>query len=95
MFDLKCKRMNCKFNKNCNCEANKIDVASSTRCTTYVDSGLKKVQNDKIEQKPTRKNTSVKCEANCIFNDKCVCKANSISVMTNDFQPECCTFVPK
>lgn len=94
MFDLKCKRMDCKYNKNCNCEAKKIDVASSTKCETYVDTGYK-AKTDKIQQVPTRKNTAVECKANCIFNDNCVCKANSISVMTNDFQPECCTFMPK
>ena len=95
MFDLKCKRMNCKYNKKCNCVAGKIDVAPSTACTTYVDSGYKRVKGDEIEQAPTRKNTSVKCQADCLFNDNCTCKANGISVMTNDFKPECCTFMPK
>ena len=95
MFDLKCKRQNCKFNKDCNCSAAKVDVAKSTACLTYEDTGLKKHQTDQIKQPPKRKNTSVKCEAKCIFNDNSTCKANGISVMTNDFNPECCTFMPK
>ena len=95
MFDLKCKRMNCKYNENCNCKAGKIDVSSSTACTTYIDTGVKKNQSDEIVQAPTRKNTNVSCHAPCLFNDQCNCKANGISVMTNDFRPECCTYMPK
>ena len=95
MFDLKCQRLNCKFNKDCNCQAKNVQVASSTTCQTYEDCGYKKGKKDEIKQTPTRKNTCVACEAKCLFNDKTTCKANSISVMTNDFAPKCCTFMPK
>ena len=95
MFDLKCKRMNCKFNKDCNCVAHKIEVAPSTTCLTYEDCGARKKQDDKISQSPSRKNTNVSCKADCLFNDNCTCKANGISVMTSGFKPECCTFMPK
>ena len=94
MFDLKCKRMNCKFNEDCNCTAKNVDVDKATDCTTYQDVGYKK-EKDEIKQPPYRKNTSVSCKARCIFNDHTVCKANGISVMTDDFKPKCCTFLPK
>lgn len=95
MFDLKCKRKNCLYNKYCNCTAHRIEVAKSTKCTTYEDCGYEKQEHDEIPQPPSRKNTNVGCQANCIFNDNHVCKANGISVITNDFSPECCTFMPK
>ena len=95
MFDLKCKRQDCVYNKNCNCDAKNVDVARSTECKTYEPSKTKKKQKDEIKQTPTRKNTAVDCEAKCIFNDKCICKANGITVMTNDQKPECASFMPR
>lgn len=95
MFDLKCKRQSCKYNKNCNCTAHRIEVDKQTACTTYKDCGVKKTEKDEIKQSPTRKNITVKCNANCLFNESCDCKANGISVLTNDKQPECSTFMPK
>jgi len=95
MFDLKCKRQSCKYNENCNCTANRIEVDKQTACTTYEDCGKKKTEKDEIKQSPTRKNIKVKCDAKCLFNDCCTCKANGISVITNDNEPECSTFMPK
>jgi len=95
MFDLKCKRQGCKFNENCNCKANNISVGRGTECQTYEDCGYEKNQPDKIRQSPTRKDVDVGCKANCLFNDHQKCIANGISVMTNDRQPQCCTFMPK
>ncbi len=95
MFDLKCKRQGCVYNENCNCTAKDVMVGSTTECKTYVDSGKTKNQKDKIAQTPTRKNVHVSCDAKCLFNKECKCKANGISVMTNDNKPECCTFMPK
>lgn len=95
MFDLKCKRQGCKFNEDCNCIAKNIIVSSGTECKTYIDCGKNKKEKDEIHQTATRKNINVECEAKCLFNDHHICKANGISVMTNDNRPECCTFMPK
>ena len=46
MFDLKCKRQGCKFNKSCNCTAHGINVGRETECKTYEDCGVKKKEND-------------------------------------------------
>lgn len=100
MFDLKCKRMGCKFNKNCNCTAKNVDVTKDTICKTYIPSPKdEKNVTEKIGQPPIRKNISVECKANCIFNDKCICTANGITVQTvnagtNSGTPKCCTFQP-
>lgn len=95
MFDLKCKRQGCIYNEDCNCTAPNVEVGKGTECLTYQDCGHSKEEKDKIAQTPSRKNTQVNCKAKCLFNDNCYCKANGISVMTNDKQPECCTFMPK
>lgn len=95
MFDLKCKRDGCKYNKDCNCTAKEIHVNKDTQCQTYEDCGYDKKEKDEIKQKATRKNICVGCDAKCLFNKENFCKANGISVMTNDNHPECCTFLPK
>ena len=35
MYDLKCKRKGCKYNKNCNCTAKNVEVKKDTSCKTY------------------------------------------------------------
>lgn len=98
MYDLKCKRVGCVYNENCNCTANNVKVGKMTECETYKPSKKeinKESKEDKIVQPPTRKNIRVACDACCLFNDNCCCKANGISVMTNNQEPECCTFMPK
>ena len=95
MFDLKCKREGCKFNQNCNCTASNVQVGKGTDCQTYQDCGYDKKEKDQIKQTATRKNTCVACEAKCLFNEQHFCKANGISIITNDERPECCTFLPK
>ncbi len=95
MFDLKCKRMDCKFNEKCNCNSKKIEVNPKTTCKTYEDCGERKEMPDEIDQVPSRKNTVVRCKAKCLFNDNTVCKANGISVLTNNQSPQCSTFMPK
>ncbi|MBQ7467067.1 MAG: DUF1540 domain-containing protein [Clostridia bacterium] len=95
MFDLKCKRQDCKFNHNCDCTAKNVKVGKDTDCETYVPTKSNAKEEDKILQPAMRKNICVACDANCLFNKKHICKANSISVMTNDGSPECCTFMPE
>lgn len=95
MFDLKCKRVGCLYNENCNCTAPNVKVGKMTECETYKPAQKEQKSEDKIAQSPSRKNIKVACDAKCLFNDHCQCKANGISVMTNNQEPECCTFMPK
>lgn len=97
MFDLKCKRQGCEYNKNCNCTAKKIDVSKNTTCETYVASPKNEPQEEKIGQPPIRKDIKVACHAECIFNKGDNCTANGITVQTceNKSGPNCCTFQPQ
>ncbi len=98
MFDLKCKRKGCEYNKNSNCTAKKVDVTKDTYCKTYKPSNEAEVgEVEKVGQPPIRKNIEVDCKADCIFNRKCVCTANGITVKTcsDETCPICCTFQPE
>ncbi len=98
MFDLKCKRKGCVYNKNSNCTAKQVEVKKDTGCKTYMPSNEAEVgEVEKIGQPPIRKDIHVDCEANCIFNDNCTCTANGITVRTcdNTACPDCCTYMPK
>lgn len=97
MYDLKCKREGCEFNKNCRCSAKHITISSAAECTSYSPSeNYHKQEKSKIPQKAVRVNTIADCNANgCLFNQGGVCIANGITVATVDSKPECLTIKPK
>lgn len=97
MFDLKCKRQSCHYNKNCNCTAKKIDVSHSTTCKTYEPDDEKPELEERISQPPIRKDIKVGCDADCLFNTNNKCTANGITVQTCETKsgPTCCTFQPQ
>lgn len=94
MYDLKCKREGCEFNKNCCCSAKEITIGKNAECKSYKASeDYHKKEKSKLKQKALRNNTYVNCNASgCIFNSDLTCIANGISVATlvNNC-PECCT----
>ncbi len=98
MFDVKCKRSNCRFNKNLNCYAKEIKVKSDTECKTFEPSNEAEVgEIEKVGQPPIRKDIEVACDAKCLFNTAHTCSANGITVQTEKSSscPNCCTFLPK
>ena len=101
MFDLKCKRKGCSYNKNCNCTAKSIDIKEDTGCNTYFPSNEKEIgeveNTAKVTQPPVRKDIEVSCSADCLFNHNEICSANGITVQTcnNVACPNCCTYQPK
>lgn len=98
MFDLKCKREGCSFNKNCCCSAKEISVSKTAECKSYTPSeDYHKQEHSKLKQKAIRANTTVDCYATgCIFNSDCKCIANGITVATLTHNcPECCTIKVK
>ncbi len=98
MFDIKCKRQGCVFNKNCNCTSKNVEVDKKAECKTYEPSENQDVQMDeKIGQPPIRKDIAVACHASCLFNKNEECIANGIYVQTCDNKacPNCCTYMPE
>ena len=98
MYDLKCKRQDCQHNKNCNCVIKYVEIKEDTSCDSFEKSNEAEVgEIEKIDQPAIRKNITVECQADCIFNKNSICEANGITVQTenNEFCPNCCTFMPK
>ena len=98
MFDLKCKKVNCVYNKSANCNAKHIKVTKETECDTFKASKEAEIGvYSEIKQVPIRKNIEVVCDAKCIFNDESKCTANGITVQpcTSKHCPNCCTFQPE
>jgi len=98
MFDVKCKREGCRFNKNLNCTAKELKVKKDTGCKTYEPSNEAEVgEIEKVGQPPIRQDISVTCDAKCLFNSSHECAANGITVQTCDDVtcPNCCTFISK
>ena len=97
MFDIKCKKIDCEFNKDCNCDAKNLEVSKSTECKTFKPNTPGEISHEsKIGQPAFRKNIIVECKANCLFNKQSQCIANGICVQTckNKDYPNCLTFKP-
>ena len=97
MYDLKCKRQDCEYNKNWNCSLKKLEIKQDTSCDRYRKTEKDIENEEKINQPAIRKNIKVECGANCLFNKDSNCEANGITVQTNNniSCPNCCTFMPK
>ena len=96
MFDLKCKKTDCEYNKNYNCGAKEVEIEKDTECETYKKSDIKETE-EKIDQPAVRKNIEVGCSADCIFNRQFECAANGITVepCLSANCPNCATFMPR
>lgn len=102
-MDLKCKRVDCVYNKNYACIANGILVKTDLECKTF-----KKNKNMPKEQKsdvskdmfseipeihPYRhsRKIDIDCKAKCLFNDNGDCRANGITVCNTKTTAICVT----
>lgn len=102
-MDLKCKKMNCKFNKECACMSKGIKIMKSCECGTYEpcdkleESQRQDISKDMFEVAPDihpfrhNKSMSIECSAECLFNKDGLCKSNGISVMNGKNSGVCIT----
>jgi len=103
IMDLKCKKMNCKFNNGCACMSKKIHVARNCECATFQKEDKldnkqhQDISRDMFEVAPEihpfrhNKSMSIECSAECLFNKDGVCKSNGISVMNGKYSGVCIT----
>ena len=95
MYDLKCKRQDCEYNKNWNCTVKNLEIQDDTSCNTYVKSNEAEIgEIERIDQPAILKNINVDCKANCLFNNKGKCVSNGISISNKD-TATCITNIPK
>ena len=104
-MDLKCKKMNCKYNDACACMSRAIKVNRICECATFEKSeDLDKEQHQDIsrdmfevapEIHPFRHNRdiSIECSAECLFNKEGFCRSNGISVMNGRKSGVCITSI--
>ena len=105
-MDLKCKKLNCKYNNCFACMSNKINVTKNCECASFERAEtLNEKQKQDVgatmfeaapEMHPYRHNKEVdiQCDANCLFNKDSRCNANGICVC-EEKSPICATFIEK
>ena len=96
MVGLRCKRFDCKYNKNFNCEARNIMVTEHACCKTFEkDKHKTEAPQNLVPQKMLQRNTDISCESACIFNEEGKCIANGITIIEKAKAPHCVSFMPK
>lgn len=102
-MDLKCKKMNCKYNDGCACMSKSIKVTRGCECATF-EKELKQeakqhqdISRDMFEVAPElhpfrhNKEIDIECSAECLFNKNGKCHSNGISVMNGKNAGVCIT----
>lgn len=98
MVDLKCKLINCAFNKNSNCTAKEISVAPNADCKSYTPQNVTATEKDQLPMPLVRSNIDVNCRAECLFRKQGKCIANGITVCDETGSKNaasCSTFMPR
>lgn len=105
-MDIRCKKCDCKHNRGCCCQANKIKIGRGVDCETYVKDeerakNLKQQAGQSmfevsasLEKQALNKNTKIICNAKCLFNNNGICYANGVTVLEDDYSkniPYCAT----
>ncbi len=103
-MDLKCKKLNCKYNNKYACVAKGIDVTKTIKCATYdktddlppeqLQDISKTMFTDVPDIHPYRHSKKIKinCDAKCLFNQGGICVANGITVGNEKTCAKCYTY---
>ncbi len=101
-MDIRCRKLNCKFNDHFTCRAKSLSVTKTAICKTYVYGSEKKeidTTKNLFEKTPyfapmrDSKAVEIKCNAKCIMNHEGVCVANGITMNDYKLKPCCLTFL--
>ena len=106
-MDLKCKKLDCKFNCKFACMQKEIMVSSASDCKTFEKA--EKLEPDQLQNVPETmfekapklhafrhsKKVEIKCAANCLFNDGGYCVANGITLDGIRKKAGCLTYIIK
>ena len=102
-MDLRCRKTNCKYNKDLTCLAPGITIEEKLTCLDYEaekGKGIKDFSKLIFTENPPKvadyrhlKDICLKCSAKCIFNKDTRCIANGITVNASiSDTPKCMTF---
>ena len=104
-MDLKCKKLDCKYNNKFSCTREGILVGKDCLCKDFdkeeslAAEQKQDVSKDMFEKEPKiypyrhNKKICIQCKAPCIFNKEGICKSNGITIMDWKKAPLCCTFM--
>lgn len=101
-MDLKCRKLNCKYNNGFSCRAKNIAIARELSCATFELDPSKRVRDTSLcmfDEAPTyaphreKKGMRVTCAAKCLFNEQGCCTANGLTVNVIKECPYCITWI--
>ena len=103
-MDIICRKTKCKFNDKYTCRATSVDINKNILCATF-ENDIEKPEVDvsknifertpEYSQHRPSKDANIKCTAKCLFNNKCECEANGITINCLKDKPYCITFLQK
>lgn len=98
-MNIRCRKINCKFNQAGTCHAHAVRVCRGAICETYQKDQNKADVELASELAPTKpNNVPLRCTAGtCLYNHDCRCAANGIAVVDNEEknQADCATFIER
>ena len=98
-MNIRCRKINCKFNHAGTCHAHEVRVSRGAICDTYQKDQSKTNLELASELAPTKPNSvPLSCTAcACLYNHDCRCAANGIAVVDNEEtnQADCATFIER
>lgn len=104
-MDIKCRKTTCTFNKGHTCCSCKVDITKNAVCKTFEKEEQKDDDNFDLSKKMFEvapsysnsrhiKNLLLECDAQkCLFNKNGKCRANGITVLDQNDQTQCGTFL--
>ena len=98
-MNIRCRKINCKFNHAGTCHAHEVRVCRGAVCETYQKDVSKINVELASELAPTKpNNVPLSCTVGaCLYNHDCRCAANGIAVVDNEEknQADCATFIER
>ena len=98
-MNIRCRKIDCKFNHAGACHAHVVRVCRGANCETYQKDPQKLNVELASELAPTKpNNVPLRCTAGaCLYNHHCRCAANGIAVVDNEDtnQADCATFIER
>ncbi len=98
-MNIRCRKINCKFNHAGTCHAHEVHVCRGANCGTYQKDLNKTAIELASELAPTKpNNVPLSCTVGaCLYNHNYRCAANGIAVIDNEEtnQADCATFIER
>ncbi|MCQ2381832.1 MAG: DUF1540 domain-containing protein [Clostridia bacterium] len=98
-MNIRCRKINCKFNHAATCHAHEVKVCRGANCDTYQKDQTKTNLELASELAPTKQNNvPLSCTmCSCLYNHDCRCAANGIAIVDNEEtnQADCATFIER